>query len=112
MGMKHAYAKASSFACDFDLVSPVPTRMPRHCRAGRVHSRALWAALLASEAGYSRVLVLSGGHCAWGYDADVRAYAGYRPGEAPPEPEPAPQDLEFPDQDEGLAELDQLELLP
>lgn len=77
-----------------------------------MHSRALWAALLASEAGYSRVLVLSGGHCAWGYDADVRAYAGYRPGEAPPEPEPAPQDLEFPDQDEGLAELDQLELLP
>lgn len=80
---------------------------------GRVHSRACWAALLAAEVGYSHVLVLSGGHCAWVYDPDVRAYAAYTAGEPPPEPEEEHrrQELEFPDHDEGLAELGELDLV-
>ncbi|KIY95322.1 hypothetical protein MNEG_12642 [Monoraphidium neglectum] len=55
----------------------------------RTAGRAFWAAQVAHDAGYGRLLVLRGGAYSWRADG-VKPYASYQPWEPPPEPEAAP----------------------
>ncbi|BDA48044.1 probable thiosulfate:glutathione sulfurtransferase at C-terminar half [Coccomyxa sp. Obi] len=73
------------------------------CRTNR---RAAWAAQVAQDAGWPRVLVYRQGVYGWRVHPTVKAYQSYERGEPPPEPEPfQPEPL---DAARAKAELTQL----
>ena len=73
----------------------------------RTNKRAQWAALLCQGAGMD-AYVYSQGSYGWHFNEDVKQYASYEEGDAPPEPEPF--DLETPDMGKGTRELEALGL--
>ncbi|KAI8474417.1 MAG: hypothetical protein J3K34DRAFT_518158 [Monoraphidium minutum] len=68
----------------------------------RTAGRAQWAAQVAADAGYSRLLVLRGGAYSWRSDG-VKPYSSYQPWQPPPDPEPLP-----PEPLDAAAALDEL----
>lgn len=53
----------------------------------RTNTRSAWAAQLAEDAGFKRCMVLNQGVYGWRFDPGVKAYPGYKLGQAPPDPE-------------------------
>lgn len=74
----------------------------------RTCGRALLAARLAADRGYSHILVHRVGVYGWNLDPAVSRYKSYQLGEAPPKPEPF--QVEKADEAAGVAELRQLGL--
>jgi rhodanese-related sulfurtransferase len=96
-----------AFADRFRFPKPVPEDVI--IMTCRTSTRSAWAAQLAQDAGL-RCLVHRQGVYGWRLDSSVKAYRGYKVGDAPPEPETF--QVEEPDAAAGAAELHALGLGP
>ena len=74
----------------------------------RTNQRAVWVAELFRSQGLGRTLVYKQGAYGWHLGEDVKQYASYGEGEAPPDPEDF--DVESPAVGAAMAELDRLSL--